>query len=760
MKQNLLKALFLLAILLVISPQVNAQESVTSEVQKQMQYGLMGYYFEDNKFQNAILVGPTYQDTLAFNKQDTKNLITDSQKFSSFRWIGELRSLENQNYHSFKLTGITNYKIEIDGEPIDVKDELKLKKDQRIKLKVEGISDTPLSITDIEEIKLVAQSSNGNEHFFDNQELNTPDTRSDEWKKIISSAGNYNLFRLKNNMPLLDTDGDHIFDEWEINGYTIQNRIIVPWKDEYEQSGYKKFVSNPFEAHTAGDPYTDYEKAAKDMPLANSEEVFNPLVAAFPAVNVNLENIILSSNQDLTNSVSSNHSTNWTYSNTEGVDVTAGWQGLGPNFGVTGHYTHSNTVANEWGGSNDDTTHINSAESAFLNANVRYNNVGTGAIYEVKPTVSFVLNNDTLGTIRAKDNTTALAILPNESYPRKGQNGIAINTMDDFNSRPIPLNKNQLATFISNESPILLETNQVDGRYMIKDSTGSIRLGGFWNGVEQQIKKRTASVIIDDGESVVERRIAAKDPSDPEDRTPELTLKEALKIGFKDIREQDGKLLYKNKSIEEYHSVAFLDEFTAQRVRHQLSDSQGAYRDVSDLYEIIIEPEMAITLKQPKFYDDARLETSPLGRMSNVVSHKTTDDLGNMGGVYYAQTTRPNLDTARLDFNNDVLQNLNPNSKYSITFSVKADSRYPTSTVTLRTLGRFGTMNGPNQRYNISPDGYQRISVIYDPGIYGGGENTILNTLELVIFSTPSTFDTQGVYFKDISITEIGTWSP
>lgn len=746
--------------LLVSNLKVNAQDTVTNETQAQMEHGLMGYYFEDNRFQSPILVGPTYKETLSFNKQDTKDLIPDSQKFSSFRWLGEFRSLEDQNYDNLKLTGIDNYKIEIDGEPIDVNDNLKLKKDQRIKLKVEGISDIPLSITDIEEIKLVAQSSSGNKHVLNNQELYTPDTRSNEWKNIISSASNDNLFRFKNDMPLLDTDGDHIFDEWEINGYTIQNRIIVPWKDEYEQSGYTKFISNPFEAHTAGDPYTDYEKAAKDMPLANSEEVFNPLVAAFPAVNVNLENIILSSNQDLTSSVSSNHSTNWTYSNTEGVDVTAGWQGLGPNFGVTGHYTHSNTVANEWGGSNDDTTHINSAESAFLNANVRYNNVGTGAIYEVKPTVSFVLNNDTLGTIRAKDNTTALAILPNESYPMKGQNGIAINTMDDFNSRPIPLNRNQLVTFISNESPILLETNQVDGRYMIKDSTGSIRLGGFWNGVEQQIKKRTASVIIDDGEAVVERRIAAKNPSDPEDRTPELTLKEALKIGFRDIREQDGKLLYKNKSIEEYHSIAFLDEFTAERVRHQLSDNQGAYRDVSDLYEIIIEPEMAITLKQPKFYDDATSGTSPLGKMNNIVSHRILDDLGNTGGIYHAQTTLQNFDTVRLNFSNDIIQSLNRNSKYFITLSVKADTRFPTAAVTLRTLGRFGIMNGPNRIYTVSPDAYQRISVLYDPGAYGGGENIILNTLELVIFSTPSTFDTQGVYFKDISVTEMGTWSP
>lgn len=758
MKKILIKLLFLSTMLLLNTTLVNAQDLTSNSDQTQMKNGLIGHYFEDNKFTNPILVAPTEKENLSFRQQDTNNLISKSQKFSSFRWFGEIRSLEDQDYQSFKLKNVDNYKIEVDGKPINLKDSINLKKDQQYKLKIEAISNTPLSLNDIERIKLIGLDIHEKEHIFNNQELFIPELSSPDWQSIIANASSNPLFRLENNNPLIDSDGDNIYDDWEINGYTIQNRIIVPWKDEYESLGYKKFVSNPFDAHTAGDPYTDYEKAAKDMPLANSEEVFNPLVAAFPSINVNLENVILSNNQDLTNSIGSNHSTNWTYSNTAGVDVTTGWQGVGPNFGVTGHYTHSNTVANEWGGSNDDSTHINSAESAYLNANVRYNNVGTGAIYEVKPTVSFVLNNNTLGTIKAKDNTTALAILPNESYPKKGQNGIAINTMDDFNSRPIPLNKDQLSTFISNKSPILLETNQVEGKYMIKDSKGNIKIGGPWNGVEQQVKNKTSSIIIDDGESVVERRIASKNYSDPEDKTPELTLKDALKIGFNDISEKEGKLFYKNKSIEEYHSLAYLDEYTADKVRKQLSDDEGIYREVKDLYDIKIEPKMAITLKQPKFYDSLESERSPLGNLNSVVTHRMVDDLGNVGGVYHAQTTNSPMNTVRLDFSADILKKLNPNSKYYITLSVKADSKFPTSAVTVRTLGNYGTMNGPNQKYNVSSDGYRRISVLYDPGVWGDGENAIMKTLELAFFSVPAISDTQAVYFKDISVTEVGAW--
>ncbi|PFR60140.1 hypothetical protein COK29_29625, partial [Bacillus cereus] len=80
----------------------------------------------------------------------------------------------------------------------------------------------------------------------------------------------------------IDTDGDHIPDIWEKNGYTIQRKMAVKWDDSLAEKGYKKYVSNPYEAHTVGDPYTDYEKAAGDIPLANAKETFNPLVAAFP----------------------------------------------------------------------------------------------------------------------------------------------------------------------------------------------------------------------------------------------------------------------------------------------------------------------------------------------------------------------------------------------------------------------------------------------------------------------------------------------
>lgn len=57
---------------------------------------------------------------------------------------------------------------------------------------------------------------------------------------------------------------------------------------------------------------------------------------------------------------------------------------------------------------------------AYLNGNVKYLNVGTAPIYEVCPTLNFVLGigelSNTIATIIAKSNTTANVILPGQFF--------------------------------------------------------------------------------------------------------------------------------------------------------------------------------------------------------------------------------------------------------------------------------------------------------------------------------------------------------
>ncbi|WP_254905537.1 hypothetical protein [Bacillus thuringiensis] len=44
-------------------------------------------------------------------------------------------------------------------------------------------------------------------------------------------------------------------------------------------------------------------------------------------------------------SVRSNSLENWSYTNTERVNVDAVWNGLGPKIGISANYQHSETVA-------------------------------------------------------------------------------------------------------------------------------------------------------------------------------------------------------------------------------------------------------------------------------------------------------------------------------------------------------------------------------------------------------------------------------
>lgn len=592
----------------------STQKSIQVQEKETNRNGLLGYYFEGENFSKPIIVSPTSIKNMAFDNSDNLGLISASQTFQSMRWMGYIVSNKTKEVE-LKLSNADGAKLEINDQLVSQQGTAKkvhLEQGKPIPIKVEYTSSKKLALKDIENIQLISVDSTGREEIIDQEQLRNPQFSNKEWQKKISTATKSNLYHVKSDDELEDTDGDGIFDAWEINGYTIQNKKAVAWKDEFAEKGYTKFTSNPLEAHTVGDPYSDYEKAARDMDASNAKETVHPLVAAYPSINVSLEKVVLSKNEDLSSSVGSNSSNNWSSTNTVGASIEASGSLLGPSFGVSANYQHSSTNALEWGHSIEDTSHLNQAETAYLNANVRYNNTGTGSIYNAKPTTSFVLNGSTIGTIKAKDNTTALSITPGESYPKKGKHGIAINTMDDFNSRPIPLNKKQLQAFLANK-PIMLETDQVEGEYKVKDIHGNVVTGGQWNGVTQQIEAKTASIIIDEGEVVSEKRVAAKDYENPEDKTPSLTLKEALKLAYPQIKEKEGLLYYKEKPIYESSVMTYLDQNTAQEIKKQLNDTTGQFKDVKKLYDVKLTPKMTFTIKIATLYDGAEDGAESLG---------------------------------------------------------------------------------------------------------------------------------------------------
>ncbi|MCU4733707.1 PA14 domain-containing protein [Bacillus cereus] len=717
---------------------INTTKTQPEEVDRS---GLIGYYFKGKDFNNLLIFASTRNNTLMYDQQTANTLVTkQQQEYHSIRWVGLVQSKETGDF-TFQLSDDKNAIIEIDGKIVSRKGNDKqtvhLEKGKVVPIKIEYQSDENLTLnsTVFKDLKLFKVDEKNQAHQIQQDELKNPEFNKKETKEFLSKASKMELFsskETKNDDDDIDTDGDSIPDGWEENGYTIQRKVAVKWDDSLAEKGYLKYVSNPYEAHTVGDPYTDYEKAAKDIPLANAKETFNPLVAAFPSVNVGLEKVVISKNEDMSSSVGSNSSENWSYTNTEGVDVSTGWEGIGPKVGVSFNYQHSETVAKEWGSSTEDTSHINGAQSAFLNANVRYYNVGTGAIYDVKPTTSFVLDGTTIGTIKAKENTTALSLSPGDSYPKRGQNGIAINTMDDFNSHPISLNKDQLSTYMSNKKPILMETNQTEGKYAIKDVNGQTVIDGNWNGIQQQIENRTASIIVNTGEGVTEKRVTGKNYTDPEDLTPELTLKEALKLAYPDeITEKDGLLFYNDKPIYEEAVQSYVDEYTAKQIKKQLNDNTGKFKDVKKLYDVKLEPKMNFTIKLASLYDGAEDGTN-LGKWY----YTYNSEKGNTGKRKYG-SHHPDASLVLYD---DSKKKMNQNAKYYVSFYMKADKDIP---VTIKVDGEKKLI--ASETVNMNNKGYQRVNILVE----NLKENPIRKLTVVGDYKTE-------IYWDDVAFTEIG----
>ena len=676
--------------------------------------GLIGYYYREDQFKNLILFTPTRNHTLVYDQGTTGDLLADSQQqFSSIRWAGLITSKETGDF-TFSLSEDELAIIEINGKVVSNKGKEKqrvhLEKGQFVPIRIEYKPNGKLSTGSAAWNKLRLVKTDIRNHTIPVQqdELRNPDFNKKETKDFLKKASVSYLHSQKaveDDDDDKDTDGDSIPDSWEENGYTIMNKVAVKWDDSYASKGYTKFVSSPLDSHTAGDPYTDYEKAARDLPLANAKETFHPLVAAFPSINVSMEKIILSENKDLSNSAESHSSSNWSYTNTEGASIQGGIGPEGISFGISANYEHSETVGAEWGTSHGTTSQFNTASAGYLNANVRYNNAGTGAIYEVQPTTSFVLGDSTIATITAKSNATALSMPSGESYPKKGQNGIALNTMDDFNSNPITLNNKQLNDVV-NKKPIIIETDQADGKYAIKKADGSIAMGGSWTGVIDQIKGKTASIIVDKGDSASEKRVAAKDYDNPEDKTPSVSLKEALKLAFPEITEKEGLLYYHDQPIYESSVMSYVDENTAQEIKKQISDTKGIFKDVKQLYDVKLTPKMNFTIKMSTLYDGAENGSlsGPLGTWSLTL----VIDGGNTGKKQYISGLSGG--TSTLTLNQASKNKLEKNTNYYISLYMKADT--DNTKPTLEIAGEKSVLASKQITLNKSDNNYTRVDIL------------------------------------------------
>ncbi|OLR27591.1 binary toxin-like calcium binding domain-containing protein [Bacillus cereus] len=573
----------------------------TKQEQKEVKHGLLANYYTDDAFHNLTMFTVQSTGKTQLNKETLNDALSkDKQQFQSVRWMGYIQPSESGAYE-FSTSDDSHATIQIDGKVIvqdaPMKEKMTLEKGKTYAITVEYHTDKNGAENVASQFEMLWSVNGKEKEVVPENNLVLPDFSKDKVKEFTISAKD-NVMADDDGDITIDSDDDNIPDDWEINGYTVKNGLIVKWDDSLKAQGYTKYKSDPLNKHTTGDPYTDTDKVLDHVDGGILSEAKNPIVAAFPKVGVNMEKMILTKNQNVshdqggTETNESSHTvgistTNSTSeSNTIGASVSAGYPW---SVSVSANYSHdyttsvsvdqsdSNTSGHSDGKSWSETLGINTAEAAFLNGNVRYVNVGTAPIYNVKPTLNFVVGEGssapTIATVMAKANTVANVLNPGTVYPSTTQGPIAWNTMDDFNAQPIKLSYNQVQQ-IEKGDPLQIQTTQTSGNYKTYNADGDAIVNDSqkWENVMNDIENKTAAITISTANDTKERYISARKAANYDQQSqPEITLGEAIETAFPGAKIDGDKIMYQNVNPEVMRIG--MDRQTYDEIHNQMSQT-------------------------------------------------------------------------------------------------------------------------------------------------------------------------------------------
>lgn len=546
--------------------------------------GLMGYYFKDKYFSQLEFIAPTLEGKLDLDKTGLPEVCLNKE-ISAVRWVGYVTPAETDEYTIF--TDTSDCIIQVDDtllvnsslEPARIT----LEAGKEYKLRIEQQLANSIAVKDYQGVVLSWKTNTAQPEVVSDAYLKNPDYSDvSEENDIVPDN---NLFAAKKPMTrsavpeadtvddTRDTDRDGIPDSFEINGYTVINMVVTKWSDDLAEQGYQKYVSNPNKARTANDPYTDFEKVSGRIDPSVSLIARNPMIAAYPIVGVQMEKLIVSKSATITgqtgNSMSKSTSHSSTSTNTLGASISAGVSiSIIPTFSMSAsvNYSHTwqttNSVSDTTSQSFTQGLSINTGESAYINPNIRYYNSGTAPVYNVSPNTTIVVGDESIATIQPNQNQIGSYLNPENYYPHQGLAPLALNTMDQFSSRLIPINYNQLQT-IDKGGSIQLSTAQFTGQFAKMDINGNlVTTGNDWGPYLGTIESTTASFTLDMQGHAKQVRVAARNPKDPTDTTPLLTVREAVKLAF-DIEDKDGIFYYEGMEIPDTSIInIYLDQNT------------------------------------------------------------------------------------------------------------------------------------------------------------------------------------------------------
>ncbi|OUB07447.1 hypothetical protein BK708_07620, partial [Bacillus thuringiensis serovar yunnanensis] len=440
----------------------------------------------------------------------------------------------------------------------------------------------------------------------------------------------------------------------------INNKTIYPWDFAIDPANHlltkeadgrykingtnqyaQKYTGEPTMRSSTGDPYTDLQKLAWGPGNSGGilPEATSPYVAAYGKVGVNMEQMILTPNENIAQSIGKNETVDksktvtvsttnsHTDSTTVGASMSAGMEGVFPTLSVSASFSSesSNTVSVDKSDSEttgesrgkhwEQTLGLNPADPAFVNANIRYYNAGTAPVYNVKPTINFVVGDGTAETITAKTNNVAQEIKPGGTYPQKEQNAVAWKYTDDFNAHPFSITLGQLEQ-IANGTPLKIQTTQVSANLPSEKSISGEESGEKSDTTvnKDTLESATARIMIDQGNgNEKERRIAARSKDHyTEQKRPEFTVKQAIEMAFPGAKVENNKIVYESFNGDNEHIV--LDQNTLDQMKQQVKDGKAtnlfdakltAGMNILVKSKFLSHPQAEPKLKGDIVYDDA-----------------------------------------------------------------------------------------------------------------------------------------------------------
>ncbi|WP_082514290.1 binary toxin-like calcium binding domain-containing protein [Frigoribacterium sp. Leaf164] len=396
-----------------------------------------------------------------------------------------------------------------------------------------------------------------------------------------------------------DRDHDLVPDDLERGGYALVDSSLVPWRDDLAARGHTKYLSDPNHCRSARDPYTDLEKVSAMMPGGTRTEARDPLVAAAPAVGVDLEKLVVTLNDTTsesttrTRSLSTTNSWSRTLGGKVGVEsgASAGPEGLSGETKVSQEFnfswTRSHSVTEGTSTSWQELVTRSASKAASLNGNVRYHNAGSAPVFDAHPTTSWVLEGQqTMASFRAGPNFRADALGAGESYPARGSAALSVETINDAGTVDLTATADELEQ-LGRSGEVSLDTPQTSGTFGRVVSGRLDPAAGQWGPVLTGIRESTATLVLDAGIDTAQRHVVAPDLRDPDDSTPRLTIGEAIDRAFA-VERIDGHRWYRSPDLasptnraplllDERAVLLTMDEATGAAVRDQQRDGRSVY---------------------------------------------------------------------------------------------------------------------------------------------------------------------------------------